>query len=93
MRARQRERGVVMIERRRNPRRRGMAGLALRGDAGLHVIRARCSVEIAGVAAEAICRRPRKFSIDVAGGAIKRRMRPGKREAGHFQVIELGAKP
>ena len=93
MRARQREGRIVVVERGRNPGRRRVAGLALRGDAGLRVIRAGRSVEIARVATEAIRRRSCESSVDVARCAIERHVRSRKREAGDFQVIEFRAKP
>lgn len=45
------------------------------------------------MATETIRRRPRESPIDVAGRAIKSRMRARKRKTRHFQMIEFRAEP
>lgn len=93
MRSRQRKRSIVVIKGGGDPGRCRMACLALRGNARLHVIRTRRSVEIRGVAAEAIRRCSCESPIDVAGCAIKRCVRASKRKPGNLQMIEFRAKP
>jgi len=70
-----------------------VADLALLREAHLDVGRAVGGVEILGVASVATGRSALELASDVAGGAFKRGVRPGEREAGEFQMIEFGAEP
>lgn len=93
MRSGQRKGRLAMIEIRRDPCRSVVAGLALRREPRLRVIRIAGAIEIGNVAAVTICRRALKFAADVAGSTLQIRMRSGQSEAGEFQVIELRVVP
>ena len=93
VRARQREHGLAVIERRGNPCRRCVAGLALLRNACLNVGWVRRGVEILGMAAVAIRRRALESSADVARGALERRVRAGESEPGELEMVELGVEP
>jgi hypothetical protein len=69
VRARQREPGCVVIERRRLPRRRCMAGLARRREPSGNVVRVRRPLKILQVAGDAGCVRQTVVVVDMAGRA------------------------
>ena len=72
---------------------RGMALLARRGEAGLHVIRIGRAIEILHVARPAIRRRAHKLPVDVALRAGHIHVAPGQREFRESIVIERGHIP
>jgi len=83
---------VVMVERSSRPGGRGMASRTVRGEAGLHVIRVGCCVEIVRVTAEAIRGSSRELPVDVAAGARDADVRADERETCRV-VIERAAIP
>jgi hypothetical protein len=91
--ARQRKRGLAVIEGRGLPRGRCMTGCARRRNTGPQVWRIVGVVEILRVATVAIRRRSLIFPSNVTRNAIEGGMRPGERVARKFQVIELRSKP
>jgi hypothetical protein len=94
MRSRQRELGErVVIESRRIPRARVVAGLAGTREASLSVRRIIRLIEVRHVAAHATCRRQRELAARMAGVAIQRRVRAYQREAGELHMVELRAHP
>ena len=83
----------VVIESRRLPGGRGVAALACLRESSLHVIRVCRLLEIGKVTADASRGCTRELASDMAGGAVQRNVGAGQGEAGHFQVVELGAGP
>ncbi len=83
----------IVIERCRAPRGSVVASLASLWEAGLRVIGIGRLLEIRQVATHAGCGRSGKFPAQVAGGAIKRRVRSGQGKPGLLQVVELSAEP
>lgn len=83
---------VVVIERRRNPRRSVVAQIAGLREPGSDVVRARSIVEIGQVTGDASGAGQLIVSVDVALRALQRSMRPGKRKSG-AGVIEDRAAP
>jgi hypothetical protein len=82
-----------VIEAGRLPRRRVVTVLAsLRKSQG-NVIGIAGLSEVCEVAADATRRRPLIFPADVATCAVQRGVCPGKREAGHLEVVEACAQP
>ena len=86
-------RECVVIEGRRIPCARAVAGLAGHREPGLGMGRIIGLVEVRHVAAVASRRRVVELPTRVACGAIQGRMCSGQREAGELQVIELRAHP
>ncbi len=93
MRSRQGKSDRVVIECGRLPGSRAMACLAGCGKPRSGMVRVCCLLVVGQMAADAIGRRTRKFSSNVAGGAVKGGVRPGERKACKFQMIKLGAQP
>ena len=86
-------RECVVIEGRRIPGARAVAGLAGRREPGLGMGRIIGLVEIRHVAAVASRRRVVELPTRMACGAIQGRMCASQRESGELQVIELRAHP
>ena len=94
MRAGQRElRKCGVIESRRIPRARVVAGLARGREAGLRVRRVVRLVEVRHVAAHAACRRQCELAAGVAGVAVQSGVRTHQGEACELHVVELRAHP
>ena len=70
-----------------------MATLAGLRETGLRVVGVRCLLKIRQVATHAGCRRPGKFSSDVAGHAIKRAVRSSQGESSLLEVVEFCSQP
>jgi len=83
----------VVIERRRRPGRRVMAGLASLREPGLRVIRICRLLKIRHVATRAGCGRPCKFPTLVTSSALQCGMRSRQGKSSLLQVIELCVQP
>jgi len=94
VRARQRElRKGIVIESRRIPRARVVAGLTGSREASLRMRRIVRLVEVRQVAAHASGGRAHKFPADVAGVTVESSVRAHQRKSGELHVIELRAHP
>ncbi len=69
----------------------GVASAAIVGEAKLNMGRVLAVCEIRGVAGIALGRCSGKHIIDMAGGALQRRMSTGQRVTCVFQMVKLGA--
>lgn len=78
----QRERSVVMVERRRHPGRGAVAHVTLLRESDRYVVRVGCTLEICQVTRYARCIGQAIISVGVALTALQRRMGPGQRKAG-----------
>ena len=83
----------VVIELRSRPLRRRMAALAGCREPGGLMVRIDGLVEVRQVAARAVLRRAGELAVDVARGALHRRMLAGQRELRRRVVIELRSRP
>jgi hypothetical protein len=88
----QRKRSLVMVKRRRYPRRGVMAQLALLRNARLHVIRRCCVVEVLRMAGITIGRCVRELPINMAKIAGYGRVSAGEGESA-LAMIETGGDP
>lgn len=83
----------IVIESCGLPGRSGVATLASLRKSSLHVVRTCRLLEIGKVASHASGGCPRELAADVTGGAIEWNVCSGEREAGHLEMIKLGAGP
>lgn len=89
----ERELRLIVVERRRLPRYRGVASLARCRNASRRVIRILGAVVVFGVAAEAVGARALELASDMARGAFQRRVRTRQRKARQLQMIERCREP
>lgn len=83
----------VVIEFCTGPGGSGVADRTVPGEAGLHVIRVLCRIEVGGVATEAVRRSPRESAAGMAARAIDSSVCPGKFKSRQERMVELCPAP